>query len=260
MEKKYTTLSRKELKLIENLMLKHGNVVSFDMINNELQEEMGRQEVKNFVSGIVKKGWLVRIKKGVFTISNIASRGTVPFNQLVIAQIINKNSYVSFEGALQYYGFFDQYLRIITSIGIKKTKSTKFKKWVYRYIKDKKNLLSDYDEINMDGFLIKIASKEKTIIDFIVYRRTVATLDLIIEILKKHKNNFDCKKIIDLSKDYSLTVRRTLGYVLDICDIDTEELLSKTKKNKNYSIMVSKRDFFNAKWRIYIDEYFKKYE
>lgn len=60
----------------------------FDMVFNELKGEMSRQKAKNFVSKIVKKGWLVRIKKGVFIISDIANRGSVGINQLLSPKLL----------------------------------------------------------------------------------------------------------------------------------------------------------------------------
>jgi predicted transcriptional regulator of viral defense system len=82
MYKKYTkSLSAKELELIEKLITEHGNVVDFAMIHKEIGNNHNRQETKNFISNLVKKGWLVRIKKGVFVISDIASRGSVNLSQ-----------------------------------------------------------------------------------------------------------------------------------------------------------------------------------
>lgn len=250
------TLSAKEIKILEQLITKHGNVVVFDMIHKLMKNE-GRQEVKNFISNLTKKGWLIRIKRGSFVISDISNRGTVNFNQLTIAQIIDSCSYISFEAALQYYGLFDQYLRVITSVGKKKTYSKEFSNWKFRYIKTKKGLFNNYKEFNMDGRLVKIASKEKVILDFLTYRRSVSSIDLIIEKLKNHKNDFDIKKLIEISKDYSITVRRTLGFILDLVNVDSSDLYLTVKDNKNYSFMTSNSKLFNSKWRIYIDNQFK---
>ena len=259
MNKTYTeSLSAKELKLIEELLLDHGNVVSFDMIYKKLVKNNGKQEIQNFVSKLVEKGWLIRIKRGVFAISSIASRGNIELNQLSIAQIINSASYISFEAALQHYGLFDQYLRVITSIGKKRTYSRKFSDWTFKYIKVKKDLFSDFKEYNLDGMLVKIASKEKIILDFLTYRRNLYDLDLVIEKLREYKNDFDVERLIKLSEKCSITVKRTLGLIFDLLEINSDVLYEKIKNNKNHSFMTSKSDVFIAKWRIYASEKFIK--
>lgn len=260
MNKKYTTtLSGKELELIEELMARHGNVVSFGMVYGILSEKKSRQEVKNIVSGLVKKGWFVRIKKGTFVISDISSRGTTGLSQLTIAQIINNNSYISFEAALQHYGLFDQYLRVITSVDKNKTCTTKFSDWTFKYIKTKNALYNDYQEFNIDGRLVKIATREKIIIDFLTYRRTINNIDLIVEKLKNYSNDFDTARLIEMSKNCSITTKRSLGIILDLVGINSEEVHEAVEKNKNHSFMTNTSNVFNAKWRIYIDKHFKNY-
>jgi predicted transcriptional regulator of viral defense system len=252
-----TTLSGKELEIVEKLIAKHGNIVNLDMVY-KIMDNKSKQEVKNIVSGLVKKGWLVRIKRGTFVISDISGRGTIGLSQLTIAQIIDDNSYISFEAALQHYGLFDQYLRIITSIGKKKTYNKKFSDWIFKYVKTKNGLFDDYKKFNMDGRLVKIALKEKIILDFLTYRRTTSNIDLIVEKLKTYKNDFDVKLLIEISKKCSIATIRALGIILDLADINSDSLHEIVKNNKNHSFMTSKSDIFNAKWRIYIDKHFDK--
>ena len=253
-----TSLTAAELNIIEKLLLKHGSIVDFAMVFNELKATKSRQEVKNMVSALTKKGWLIRIKKGVFVISSISGRGSVELNQLTVAQIINRNSYVSFEAAWQYYGFFDQYLKTITSLSLNKTYVAKFQNWNFQYIKAKKLLYKDYKEFNIDGELVKVASKEKIIIDFLTYRRTINNIDLVIEKLKNYQQEFNVEKLIEIGLESSITVQRTLGFILDLVNINSEKLYQTVAKQKNYSIMTTGSTVFNAHWRIYVDKFFSK--
>lgn len=257
MNKTYTaTLSGKELEIIEKLIAEHGNVVNFNMIHDKFGKNRKKQEVKNFVSNLIKKGWLIRIKRGVFVVSDISGRGSIELSQLTIAQIIDNDSYVSFEGALQHHGLFDQYLRVISSVGNKRTYTRKFSDWIFKYIKTKKGLFNYYKDYNIDGQLVKIASKEKAIIDFLIYRRSSHDFDLVIEKLKNYRDEFDVQKFVEISKNCSITTKRILGVILDVVNMDSNELYKKVKNNKNHSFMTGTSDLFNAKWRIYIDKRF----
>lgn len=254
MNKSYTTtLSRKELELIEKLITEHGNVVTFDMVCEKLGKNKEKQVIKNFVSNLVKKGWLIRIKRGIFAISDISGRGSIELSQLTIAQIIDHNSYISFEAALQHHGLFDQYLRIISSIGRKRAYAKKFSNWSFKYIKTKKGLFGDFKEYNIDGQLVKIASKEKAIIDFLTYRRTAHDFDLVIEKLKTYNHEFELENLIEISKKCSITTQRILGVILDMVGIDSSNLYDIVKSNRNHSRIRSSSKIFNAKWRIYLD-------
>jgi hypothetical protein len=44
-----------------------------------------------------------------------------------------------------------------------------------------------------------------------------------------------------------------LGVILDLIGIDSDELYKAVKDNKNYSLLTSESNKFNAKWRIYVD-------
>ena len=257
MNKEYTTtLSGTELKLLEDLTLDYGNVVDFVMISNKIGKNKNRQEIKNIISRLTKKGWLVRIKRGIFVVSDISSRGSINLNQATIAQIIDKKSYVSFEGSLQYHGMFDQYLKTITSIGLKRSYQKKVSDWIFLYIKSKKELFNDFKEYNIDGQLVKIADKEKAILDILEYKREFYSVDLVIEKLRDYLNDIDIKKLISISKKYSLTTKRILGFILDFLSINSEDLYEDVRRNKNHSFMTSNSKNFNAKWRLYIEDYF----
>lgn len=257
MNKEYTTtLSGAELKLLEDLTLDYGNVVDFAMISNKIGKNKSKQEIKNIVSRLTKKGWLVRIKRGIFVVSDISSRGSINLNQATIAQIIDKKSYVSFEGSLQYHGMFDQYLKIITSVGLKRSYQKKVSNWIFKYVKSKKGLFNDFKECNIDGQLVKIADKEKAMLDILEYKREFYSVDLVMEKLRDYLGDIDIKKLIGMSKKYSLTTKRILGFIFDFLSIDSNDLYEEVRSNKNHSFMTSNSKNFNAKWRLYIEDYF----
>lgn len=104
--------------------------------------------------------------------------------------------------------------------------------------------------------MVKIASKEKAILDFLTYRRTVNSIDLVIEKLKNHRDDFNLEQLIKLSKNCSLTTQRSLGVVLDSVGIDSDQLYQQIVENKNHSFMTATSGVFNAKWRIYLDKHF----
>lgn len=256
MHTKRTILSEKDLNLIEDLIVKHGVIVTFEQIYGVLKRRMTRQAIRNLVNRLFKNGWLVRIKRGVYAISSMESRGFLTLSIFKTAQILVKDSYVSFEKALQYHGMFDQYLRTIVSVSLKAYKTVEIHDTNYRFIKTKKKLFYGWEERRVENYLVKIATAEKAISDMLCFDRNVYSIDLVLEKLKEYKNDFDFARLNELSRKQTTTVQRIIGFLLDKINIDSGYLHNLIKDKKNCSYMTKDSTEFNARWRLYYHKHF----
>jgi predicted transcriptional regulator of viral defense system len=258
MTTKKTILSEKELNLVENLISEYGVIVNFEQIFSQLKDNLGRQGTRNLVSKVVKNGWLVRIKKGVYYITTLESRGVANISEFIIAQTLETNSYISFESALQYHKVFDLHLRVVASINLKRKKEKEIQKTIYKFIKTTENNYYGWEEVQIENRMVKVATLEKAILDILSFKRTVHSIDFVLEKLKEYGLNFDWEKLNDLSGNQSATVQRILGFLLDKTGIDSEYLHKLVEKSKNSSSYMTKdSDLFNAKWRLYYHNHFK---
>lgn len=256
MHTKHTILSQKESNLLENLIVKYGVFVNFQQIYFELKKDLSRQEIRNLVSKLSKNGWLVRIKKGLYCIADLTSRGFIGASSLIIAQLLNQNSYISCEAALQHRNMFDQYLRTITSVSLKAQRMTKIQDINYRFIKAGKKLFYGWEKERVEGKIIKIASVEKAILDILHFNRNIYSADLVLEKLKEHKRDFNWEKLNQCSQKQSITVVRILGFLLDKIGEDSSFLHGLIEKNKGSSYMTKDSRIFNGKWRLYYHKHF----
>ena len=257
MQTKHTILSQKESKLLENLIAKYGVFVNFQQIYFELKKDLSRQEIRNLVSKMSKNGWLVRIKKGLYGIADLTSRGFIDASNLIIAQVVNQNSYISGEAALQHHNMFDQYLKTIASISLKTQRLTKVQNVNYRFITTNKKLFYGWEEARVEGKLIKIASAEKAILDILHFNRNIYSVDLVLEKLQERKRDFNWEKLNQHSQKQSITVIRILGFLLDKIGADSSFLQNLVKDNKGSSYMTKDSRIFNAKWRLYYHKHFR---
>jgi predicted transcriptional regulator of viral defense system len=256
MTTKNTILSEKESFLLENLIIRYGLFVNFDQIYAQLGQDYTRQKTKKMVIKLTKNGWLVRIKKGVYYIANLESRGFVGASVLVIAQAILEESYVSFEAALQHYGIFDQHARTVTSVCLKKKADKTIQGIMYRFIKVSRKNFYGWEEKQIEGKTVKIATLEKAILDMIQFQRSVHSLDLVLEKLKEYKNNFDLEKLNELAKGQSITAQRILGFLLDKAGIDSASIGELLKSKDGASFMTRESDIFSGKWNLYYHNHF----
>ncbi len=257
MSKNKTILSQRESAIIENLIAKYGLFVNFSQIFNELKGEMNQQGVKNAVGKLVKRGWLVRLSRGNYYITSLESRGIASVSFLVIAQALADDTYISFEASLQYHGIFDQYLKTIILISLTRHTTKTIQDSIYKFIRVSQKNFYGWEDVQMEGKTVKIATLEKAVLDILNFRRTVYSIDLVLEKLREHKNNFDLERLFEFSRKQSLTVMRILGFLLDNAGLDSANFYSQIKDKSGSSYMTKDSNIYNAKWRLYYHNHFK---
>lgn len=143
------------------------------------------------ISSEVKKGNLVRIKKGLYT-------DNLQVDAPVLSNVCYEPSYISFEYALSYYGLIPEHVNMLTSACFMKKNNKKYSvdnmTFEYRSIP---NDVFPYGILfikNQDGIRYKIASKEKALCDTLYSKYPVRTIDelkkLLFEDLRIDINEF----------------------------------------------------------------------
>lgn len=263
---KYTILSSKQGELLEKLIVKYGQIVTSKNIYAESETDL--QQTKNLITKLVKNGWLVRIKNGLYVISDLSSRGFLSLSTYLVANLLVKNSYVSFEAALQYHGMFDQLTDKIVSISLGKIKNTTLSGTEYVFIKTKKKLLFGWEKAKVDSATTgsqaaRIATAEKALIDIVNFHRSKYAVDLVIEKLKEHERDLDFKQFEKYLKNFSEATIKTFGFIFDLLNIDSTSIYKLARKSIKIKLsthrMFAGDKKFNAKWRLYYDKYFDKY-
>lgn len=254
METKNIILSKKDTRLIEDAIVGYGRIVTFDQLARIFKKEYSHAETKNRVSLLSRTGWLARLKKGLYAIvTDIGSLSTNGVSGNAICQALNRDSYISFENALQYHGMFDQMLSIVSAVTYKRARRYKMKDLEVKYFKIQKGLYFGYKEERSDVGLVNIAKKEKAVLDILYFRSSDYYISLIWEKLKEHKDGFDFELLKRYAKKFNLAVIRKIGFLLDRLNINTEDLHKIAKGNTSYCRMTPKSRDFNAEWRVYFD-------
>ncbi len=249
-----TRLSQKDLSLLEGAILRFGRIVTFDNLTGIFSGSYGKGEVKKRISLLSKRGWLVRIKRGLYiVITDISSLGFSDLSELTISQTLNKNSYISFENALQYYSMFDQMLSSIEAVTDKRARTYKVQGKEYRFSHIKKALYFGYTSVIIEGKEVRMAEKEKALLDMLYFRSGSYSVDLVLEKLREYKENVDFEKIKEYARVFGLSMIRQVGFLLDLLKIDTQDFYKLAKKRGGYSKMSANSSEFNAKWRLYYD-------
>jgi predicted transcriptional regulator of viral defense system len=160
---KQTLLSVKQSELLDNLVVKHGQIVTSGQILSQAEGFWDNKQAKNQVTKLVENGWLIRIKRGLYTISDLSTRGFLTLSPYVVANLLVLDSYVSFESALQQYGMFDQLTDKTISVALKMYKAVKINSTEYRFVKTKPEYFFGWQEVNIDNRNARVATPEKAL-------------------------------------------------------------------------------------------------
>lgn len=258
MNLKRTILSEKELNLIENLISKYGSIVTFDQIADLLSNKMNRQVIRNFINKLSDNGWLVRIKKGIYAISSLETRGFLSVTSYKIAQIIEENSYISFEAALQHHGMYDQMIKIFKSVSLNKQSAKTVQNITYKYMNFSKKLFFGWKDEKIEGYAVKIAEAEKAILDMLYRKRSDYSIETVVGVIKDHKEKIDFGKLADYSSKYDISSQKVIGFLLDKLGFEPEIIYNRIGHRRDNSRMTKGSDIFNAKWRLYYSKHIEK--
>lgn len=111
----------------------------------------------------VKKGYLIKLKNGIYAISEKSESLANEY----IAFNLYQPSYVSLEWALSKYGLIPEMVYNITSITTKTSRSFKNKFGIFIFKRIRKELFFGYNKINKDGQVYLMAEPEKALFDYI---------------------------------------------------------------------------------------------
>ena len=257
---KQTILSVKQSELLENLIVKHGQIITSGQIFTQAEVFWDYKQAKNLVTKLVRNGWLIRIKRGLYAISDLSTRGFLTLSPYLIANLLVPDSYVSFESALQNYGMFDQMTDKTISVALKMYKAVKVDSTEYSFIKTKPEFYFGWQEVNVENKSVRVATPEKALIDIVNFHKSQYAIDLVIEKLQEHKNDLDMAQLNNYLNRFSLTTVKIFGLLFDLIGINSDKLYELAKAKHGTHWMLPGDSKFNAKWRLYYSDYFDKYQ
>ena len=256
---KQTVLTTNQSELLENLIAGYGQIVTIDQIYKEARANWDLQQTKNLVVKLVRNGWFIRIKRGLYVISDLSNRGFLSLSPYVVANLLVNESYVSFESALSYHSMFDQLTNKVISVSKTKYKTTSLNNIQYDFLNVKNKYFFGWQELTIDNQTVRIAYAEKALVDMIHFHRSKYSVDLVIEKIKEHQNSLDMKRLNEYISKMSIVTIKTFGFIFDLLGISSDRLYKLVKENNMTLKMLTDYTKFNAKWRLYYDEYFDKY-
>jgi len=255
---KRIALAENEFRLLEDAIAQYGVVVTSSQLHKLFNKD--KQYSRKRISNLVNNGWLTRVKKGLYVISDLSTRGTLSISHQAVVNLLVENAYISFQSALQFHGIYNQLLSSISAISLDRYKSTSVGSYSYNFIYTQKKYFYGWEIHENDGQEIKIASIEKALIDLIQFHRSSYSTDVVLEKLFDNQDVINLDRLFQYLLKSNLTTRRIFGFLLDCAGLDTQKLLISVSGRKSVSsISDAQNNIYNHKWKLYYDQYFEKY-
>jgi len=156
------------------------------------------------------KGWVNRLRSKNYIFSDLKLSG---YDLYLVANKLYNPSYVSLEMALNHYGVIPEMVARITSITTNKTLSVETKIGTFDYRTVDNSLFFGYQLITIGEVTYKMASLEKTIVDYFYLNPQIAAVEDIQgmrfneELLREKLDQGELEKILAVFDNKALNER-----------------------------------------------------
>lgn len=181
---------------------------SFAMLDEKLAD------IRRQVSGWVKKGYLIQLKRGVYVFSD-TYRKIAPSPRF-IANYLVMPSYLSLEYALGYYDLIPEKVTVYSSLTTKKTQTFTNTLGRFEYCSVKERLFFGFTRASFNNQDFFIALPEKAVLDFFYFREQVKGAPGEFEAFRfQNTEILKLKRFREFSREYPGRVRKAARSFID---------------------------------------------
>ncbi|MFH0791354.1 MAG: hypothetical protein V2A64_06965 [Candidatus Omnitrophota bacterium] len=188
--------------------------LSFVMLDEKLAD------IRRQVSGWVKKGYLIQLKKGVYVFSDTYRKITP--SPRFIANYLVLPSYLSLEYALGYYDLIPEKVTVYSSLTTKKTQTFTNALGRFEYSSVKESLFFGFTKASANNQDYFIALPEKGILDFFYFREHIHGAAGEFEAFRfQNLDILKLKRFYEFSRVYPVRVRKASRSFIDFVKQET---------------------------------------
>jgi predicted transcriptional regulator of viral defense system len=217
---------------------------------------------KNLLDWLVRKRWILKIKKGVYLIAPLeagelgAANYTV--HSFVIASVLVTPYYIAYWSALNYHGLTDQTPPAVYIATTKPRNTRAILNTEFKFVAIPSRKIFGIEETEIEKRKIKISSPEKTIVDCLDHPEHCGGTEEIAKALYFNKEEIDYNKLVNFAQKIGNTaVLKRLGYISETLKMEKIlNLLSSAKLAKGYSSLdptIKKHGRIVERWELFVN-------
>jgi len=215
-------LGPNELKLLLTLEEEKKTIFRTDDARKILKST--ESSIKNVLYRLRNKGRIEEIERGKYLLipAKAGYGGKWAETPFIIASKIVESYYIGFASALNYWGMTEQIPSVTFVVITGRKRNLEYGPLKFKFITFAKNRLFGIVEEKIDGEAFKISSREKTIVDCLLYPQYCGGIDEVIKGIWESHDELDFTKLFYYSEKIGVqVVNRRLRYILGMLDIKT---------------------------------------
>lgn len=230
-------LSSRESRILSSLSYEGNNIFTTDDVKRFVKEP------KNLLDNLVRKKWILKIRKGVYVIApfEAGERGASSYtiHSFVIGSVLVRPYYVGYWSALNHHGLTDQTPPAVYVATTRPKNSRKILDIEFRFVTIRKRKMFGIMEIELEKRKVRISSPEKTIVDCLDHPEHSGGIEEVAKALYFARERIDFKKLVRFAKKIgNNAVIKRLGYLSETLKLERcLRLLSKARLKTGYSLL-----------------------
>jgi predicted transcriptional regulator of viral defense system len=218
------TLTKNEAKVILDLEWRKQKVVTLA----ELREALGASEnyARLFAHRLVKKGWLERLRPGLFQLvpADRGREGVADTNPLAAGAVLVSPYFYSFGTACTHHGFTEQVFSEVYIACQKQRRPEIIRDKRYVFVKVPEWRFFGFKETAVLGCPVHMATAERAVLDVIDRPRHGGGIGEVSRIVARSLTRISFGALLEIaSKWRSSALAQRLGYFLDLHQADVRE-------------------------------------
>ena len=156
--------------------------------------------IKVQISRWQKSKKLIQLKRGFYLLAQPYRKTAV--NELFIASLLKKPSYISLEKALEYHNLIPEGVPVYTSVTTKRPGKIVTEIGIFDYRHIKSSLFWGYDSININKQTVFMATPEKALLDFFYLKGEKKSAGYLNEMRLQNLENIDVGKLLKCAERF----------------------------------------------------------
>ncbi len=250
------TLSDRESNVISGLSYSGKTIFTVGDVKNLVVKP------KNLLDNLVRKRWILKIRKGVYAIAPLESgemgAASYTLHSLVIASILIKPYFIGYWSALNHLGLTDATPPDVYVATTRSRNTCTILGSNFRFVTISRRKMFGVEEAVVENRKVLVSSKEKAVADCLDHPEHSAGVDDIAKAIYFHREEIDAKKLVSFAKRLgNSAVIKRLGYIAEILGLDDlSGLVSGINLGSGYSLLdptLPKRGHIKERWRLVLN-------
>ena len=218
------TLSQTEAKVVLDLEWRNQKTVTLA----ELREVLGASDsyARKFAHVLVKKGWLERLRPGLFQLvpADRGREGAGDTNPLAAGAVLVSPYFYSFGTACTHHGLTEQ---VFSEVYLacqehRRPETIRDKRYVFVHVPEQR--FFGFEEIAVLGHAVQMATTERAVLDAIDRPRHAGGIGEVSRIVARAANKVSWDTLLELTRKWgSSALVQRLGYFLDLHRVPVPE-------------------------------------